>query len=125
MYPVDIRSDVMVSLTAPHTSPLYATAVVENFAGLRSVFHSRMIVVDHTPPVIEGVQVVAEMKYDFIDMKNKSALLKLNVTWNVQDEESGIQVCFISVGMFISFFTICNLHLGVKLIQLSSGLRRS
>ena len=104
-YQIDKSSDEHIPLLVPHGTPVYITAVVENYAGLRSTFHSKRIIVDHTPPVIEDVNVVmTELSSDVNESnvtQSKERYVQLKATWNATDIESGIKLCFVSVGKYM------------------------
>ena len=101
MHPVDVGSDQIVSFTVAHGSKLYGTAIIENFAGLKSVVHSEEITIDHTAPILEDVAVEAELGFNMSTLDPEAAMMRLNVSWNAVDEESGITICFVSVGMYM------------------------
>ena len=101
-YPVDTSTDVVLSVIASHGTPLYVTAIVENFAGLRSVFRSKELIIDHTPPVVEDVLVETLLNastHQNATLGRNKTTVRFNVTWNAIDDESGIQMCFLSIGM--------------------------
>ena len=140
---------MFVSLATAHGTPIYATVVVENFAGLQSVFSSNVIVLDHTPPIIENIAAVEEIEYlpnnDDVDVDvanstdlasnddapgnnsipaifrssdafttpvftepvstpssvsaaDKQRRVRLKISWQTRDKESGIKMCMVSVG---------------------------
>ncbi|XP_053382169.1 uncharacterized protein LOC128549491 isoform X2 [Mercenaria mercenaria] len=119
----------MIYTHVPHGTQVFVTAIAENKAGLRSVFHSRSIIVDHTSPVfnhlvghIQNVQV------------NLSGVLEIQTivqaTWDVVDEESGIKQCYCSVGHEPGLFDIQSIwtsqlltHCESNKLQLSHGQR--
>ena len=115
-YHIDPSTDQIFTLSATHGTPVYGTAIVENFAGLTSVFRSRKILVDHTPPVFENISTNLIMTKT--TLANETNVL-LEVVWNVNDDESGIRLCYVSVGklvviqcqMVISFK---HLHIGLS-----------
>ena len=98
LYPVNIGSDQIISLKVPHGSKLYGTAIIENFAGLKSEFRSKELITDHTPPVLENVAAEEELGINMTTLDPDSRMMRLNVSWNTKDEESGIKMCFVSVG---------------------------
>ena len=88
-------------MSAAHGTTLYATAVVKNHAGLQSVFRSEKLVIDHTPPGIENVHVQVIQGTDVAgnnSLAEDETLVKLNISWNAVDDESGLKMCFVSVG---------------------------
>ena len=88
-------------MSAAHGTPLYATVIVKNHAGLQSVFRSEKLVIDHTPPGIENVhvQVIQGTGMTGNDsLAEDETLVKLNISWNAVDDESGLKMCFVSVG---------------------------
>ena len=130
-YPIDGSNDEIVTLSASHGTPVYATAIAENFAGLQSVFISDKIVIDHTAPVIENVVVEEEIIYmavmDDSAAENSTAAgssnpqinannsarndnvtltseegrtIRLKISWQVSDDEIGIQMCLVSFGNY-------------------------
>ena len=56
-YPIDNSIDAVFMVSAAHGTTLYATVVVKNHAGLQSVFQSEKLVIDHTPPGVDSVNV--------------------------------------------------------------------
>ena len=88
-------------MSAAHGTPLYATVVVKNHAGLQSVFQSEKLVIDHTPPGVDNVNVQVIQGTDMTgndSLAEDETLVKLNISWNAVDDESGLQMCFVSVG---------------------------
>ena len=88
-------------MSAAHGTPLYATVVVKNHAGLQSVIRSEKLVIDHTPPGIENIHVQVIQGTDVAgndSLAEDEILVKLNISWNAVDDESGIKMCFVSVG---------------------------
>lgn len=89
----------------PHGTPVYATAVVENNAGLLSYFRSDPLIIDHTPPTIAD----ARLQYGVTD-----GMVTLTVTWNV-DEKEGDQMhfilCGVAIGMRKLFFNCTSIFL--------------
>ena len=98
IYPVDIDSDQILTLQVPHGSKLYSTVIIENVAGLMSEFHAKEIVTDHTPPVLENVTVEEELAFKLGMLDSSSKIMRLNVSWNGEDDESQIKICYVSVG---------------------------
>ena len=151
LYIVDINKDIFVQLTtATHGTPIYATVLVENCAGLQSTFSSKKLILDHTPPEVDGIDVKQEVERliddendnedvarniysdsnanvtdnnTILDIFNRSETLttlketepvstppsvsdaddrrrvKLKISWQARDQESGIELCMVSVGM--------------------------
>lgn len=103
-FPIQYNGDSVISLDVSHRTPVYVTVMVENFAGLRSVLRSSKLLTDHTAPAINNVSVNA----DFTSTENDTnttlfeneALIYLDVSWKVRDEESDIVMCLISVGKY-------------------------
>ena len=119
LYPVDVNTDETFAISASHGTPIYATAIVENFAGLRSVFRSKKVVNDHTPPVIQDILVEKDEVKDYhilntSDVAADEMMLRLRVSWDASDEESGIKACFVSVGRYsLTRYVIVNIGLSV------------
>ena len=63
--------------------------VVENRAGLRSMFHGESITIDWSPPIINNLQV---------DVHHQGNKCSVDATWQVTDAESVVQDCHWSVG---------------------------
>ncbi|OWF42246.1 Hemicentin-1 [Mizuhopecten yessoensis] len=74
----------------PHGTPIHATAVVENKAGLRSYFRSAPLIIDHTPPSITDPQ----LQYS----NEKDGRVLIIVTWQVEDKESQHVHCDVFCG---------------------------
>ena len=112
-YHIDSSTDEIFTLSAIHGTPVYGTAIVENFAGLTSVFRFRKILVDHTPPVFGNILTNLIM-INTTDTNETN--VQLEVEWSVKDDESGISLCYVSVGkLFVvetkSFYEKpCELH---------------
>ena len=121
---MDISKDAFIPLTtAKHGTPVYATAIVENFASLQSMFSSTRLILDHTPPIIFdiGVKETVErlthhehinktltgfndteptsMAPSVRNTEDERIQVKLNISWQAKDQESGIELCLVSVGM--------------------------
>ena len=68
------------------------------------MFHSKELLVDQTPPVIDNivaeVEQIPAVTLSSINnsMPMKEQIVYLNVLWNATDAQSGIQMCFVSVG---------------------------
>ncbi|KAH3708866.1 hypothetical protein DPMN_068325 [Dreissena polymorpha] len=74
-----------------HGTSVYLTAIAENHAGLKTVFHSDpAIIIDHTAPILTDINVAVA-----VDRNNS---VSLHGTWKVKDDESGVQFCKFSVG---------------------------
>ena len=105
LYLVDVNTDIVFTVSASHGTPVYATAIVENFAGLRSVFRSKKVVTDHTAPVIQDIvvekKVVDAEPFNASDVADGETILQLKVSWNARDVESGLKLCFVSVGRYL------------------------
>ena len=96
-----------------HGTQVYITAIAENYAGLRSIFHSKPIIIDHTAPTIENVTT----KYDVIvfnqEIDNETNIvvneLLFTTTWSVEDKENGVKSCFCSIGIVLDivFYILC------------------
>lgn len=102
---IDISTDIIFSLPTSHCTPLYATAFVDNFAGLRSVLRSNKLFVDQTPPILEDIQAnlheIDLKKSNMSDTLTNETMVRVRVKWNVTDPESGIEACSVSVGKFV------------------------
>ena len=101
LHAIDISSGEIFTVSASHRTPIYGTAIVENYAGLRSVFRSKKILVDHTPPGFENITVTEYKRTpetNETNLKEGTAIMRLTVKWAVLDEESGVKICFVSVG---------------------------
>lgn len=109
-YPIDKSGDEYFSISASHGTPVYGTAIVENYAGLRSTFFSQRIQVDHTPPVIDDVVIKMQTLQNDVKTKstrnNETILLQLTASWDVSDDESGIKLCYTFIGE-TSFESYC------------------
>ena len=81
-----------------HGAILHGTVIVENAAGLKSVFHSDEITIDHTAPIVDDIGVDTELILNMTTLDPDAAMMQFNVSWNVVDEESGVRFCFVSIG---------------------------
>ena len=66
------------------------------------MFRSKKLLVDHTAPVIENVSAEAILNTRTEEntiLGETEARVQFDVSWNATDEESGMQMCFISVGV--------------------------
>ena len=105
-YNIDPNAEEIFTLPSSHGTPVYATATVENFAGLTTVFRSKKVLVDHTPPVF-GI-ITAKVKagdpkrnVETVTSANETNV-RLEASWNITDDESGVKICFVSVGKSIT-----------------------
>ena len=87
----------LIYTEALHGTKVYVTAIVENKAGLRTVLQSQPIIIDHTVPVVDNLskshQTVQENVSGVIETKTI-----VQASWNVADDESGINICYCSIG---------------------------
>ena len=58
------------------------------------MFRSKKILVDHTPPTFGNIST------NVLAADSKPSV-RLEVLWNVTDDESGVQMCYVSVGKLI------------------------
>ena len=109
---MDPNTEEIFTLSASHGTPVYATANVENFAGLTSVFRSKKILVDHTPPVFGSITAKVkkgDQKRNVETVTSASETnVRLEVSWNITDDESGVQIWFVSVGKSITADSYAN-----------------
>ena len=107
-YPIQYNGDSVISLDVSHGTPVYVTVMVENFAGLRSVFRSSKLLTDHTAPLLDNVVVNTAFTRTENDTNTtlfeNEALIRLDVSWKVRDEESDIVMCLISVGKYLNYW---------------------
>ena len=105
-YNIDPNTEEIFTLFASHGTPVYATAIVENFAGLISVFRSKKILIDHTPPVFGNIMAKVKAVDPKRNVENVTSAnetnVRLEISWNITDDESGVQMCFVSVGKSIT-----------------------
>ena len=110
-YQIDKLSDEYVSISASHGTPVYVTAIVENYAGLRATFYSQKLMVDHTPPEVKDINVTIQSVHGSNKVHNASyddeTTVHLTATWNVSDPESGVKMCFTSVGESQFYVCVC------------------
>ncbi|XP_046569942.1 uncharacterized protein LOC124278267 [Haliotis rubra] len=94
--PTSVSNHEMILVEEPHGSPVHVTVMAENNAGLRTIFTSKPITIDHTPPMIQFVSSNLEYTagFDTVSMK---------LTWRVEDDESGIDTCFCTHGTTVSY----------------------
>ena len=96
-----------------HGTSVYLTAIAENHAGLKTVFHSDpAIIIDHTAPILTDINVAVA-----VDRNNS---VSLHGTWKVKDDESGVQFCKFSVGLYtFSLFIppLCKRWKGVQYVH--------
>ncbi|XP_033749017.1 uncharacterized protein LOC117333705 [Pecten maximus] len=88
LVPVPSSSNILLFTEALHGQEVYITAIVENHAGDRSHFHSRSVIMDHTPPIISNAMMTMTYK-----SSAEYALTQVNVTWEVKDTESSTVQC--------------------------------
>ncbi|XP_053390270.1 uncharacterized protein LOC128553173 [Mercenaria mercenaria] len=117
----------LIYANAPHGTRVYVTAIAENNAGLRSLFHSGPITIDHTSSVVNNL--VGRLQNVQV---NISGFLEIRTivqaTWDVIDEESGMKQCYCSIGNKPELFDIHSVWIAQSLtscesseIQLSHG----
>ncbi|KAL4218455.1 hypothetical protein ACF0H5_023190 [Mactra antiquata] len=82
---------------APHGSTLHVTVVAENRAGLRSVFYSKPLMVDLTPPVLHDVSVQQRINTTTLENATDPVII-LETDWITNDDESGVKYCFCQIG---------------------------
>lgn len=87
-------SAIVVSFQAKHGNQVYVTAIAQNHAGMRSVFHSAPIIVDHTPPEITNVDV--DLLVANATEINGVAVV-LTASWTIEDE-SEVKFCTCDIG---------------------------
>ncbi|KAL4218457.1 hypothetical protein ACF0H5_023192 [Mactra antiquata] len=81
----------------PHGSTLHVTVVAENRAGLRSVFYSKPLMVDLTPPVLHDVSVQQRINTTTLENATDPVII-LETDWITNDYESGVKYCFCQIG---------------------------
>ena len=99
-YRINRWEDEHVHILSSHGTPLYVTAIVENHAGLQSTFHSNGLIIDHTPPVIEEVEVSIHHIYrntTFVGYVT-GGVVQLKASWKPVDNESHIKICYYFIG---------------------------
>ena len=86
---------VLVNVELPHASPLFATVVAVNHAGLRQEFLSTSVfILDHTPPKLWNIH--TNVLYNHVP--NGNTYIALNTTWNVSEKESEVKRCACAFG---------------------------
>ncbi|KAH3799919.1 hypothetical protein DPMN_153543 [Dreissena polymorpha] len=90
-------NDEIMDLQVEHGTPVHVTAIVENYAGRRSVFHSTAVVTDITPPEISDVIFNIETH---INISGKASTITSTITgqWNVIDNKTDIKKCSVGKG---------------------------
>ncbi|XP_067670393.1 uncharacterized protein [Haliotis asinina] len=89
--PTSVSNHEMIWVSEPHGSPVHVTVMAENNAGFRTIFTSKPITVDHTPP---DMSVSAEtMEYAV-----GSDMVSIRMTWEAKDVESGLHSCLCTYG---------------------------
>ena len=90
---------VLVDVDLPHASPLFATVVAENHAGLRQDFTTpNVLILDHTPPKITDLETIIGYS---VTASGKTTVL-VNATWTVSEEESSVKLCSCAYGRYVS-----------------------
>ncbi|XP_053399195.1 uncharacterized protein LOC123556900 isoform X2 [Mercenaria mercenaria] len=110
----------LIYTNAPHGTQVFVTAIAENKAGLRSLFHSGPITIDHTSPVVNNL--VGRLQNVQV---NISGLLGIHTivqaTWDVADKESGIKQCYCSIGNKPGLFDIHSVWISQSLTSCESN----
>ncbi|XP_046356064.2 uncharacterized protein LOC124134978 [Haliotis rufescens] len=89
--PTSVSNHEMILVEEPHGSPVHVTVMAENNAGLRTIFTSKPITIDHTPPEIR----FASSSLEYTEGSNT---VSIKMTWEVEDDESGIDWCLCTYG---------------------------
>ncbi|XP_071092662.1 uncharacterized protein [Haliotis cracherodii] len=89
--PTSVSNHEMILVEEPHGSPVHVTVMAENNAGLRTIFTSKPITIDHTPPDMS----VPSGTLEYIVGSDTVSTL---MTWEVQDVESGVHSCLCTYG---------------------------
>ncbi|XP_071093296.1 uncharacterized protein [Haliotis cracherodii] len=87
--PTSVSNHEMILVEEPHGSPVHVTVMAENNAGLRTIFTSKPITIDHTPPKMTTSQATAAFQTHNVFLKMR---------WQVEDAESGINTCLCTYG---------------------------
>ncbi|XP_052235488.1 uncharacterized protein LOC127847524 isoform X3 [Dreissena polymorpha] len=90
-------NDEIMDLQVQHGTPVHVTAIVENYAGHKSVFNSTAVVTDITPPEISNVIFNIET---YINISGNTSTISSTITgqWNVIDNETDIKQCSVGIG---------------------------
>ncbi|XP_046569939.1 uncharacterized protein LOC124278266 [Haliotis rubra] len=88
--PTSVSNHEMILVEEPHGSPVHVTVMAENNAGLRTIFTSKPITIDHTPP---DMSVSSTLEY-----AAGSDTVSIRMTLEVQDVESGLHSCLCAYG---------------------------
>ncbi|XP_067670383.1 uncharacterized protein [Haliotis asinina] len=88
--PTSVSNHEMILVEEPHGSPVHVTVMAENNAGLRTIFTSKPIIIDHTPPVMNHSE--ASVTYE------KENIVSLMMRFRAEDSESGINTCLCTYG---------------------------
>ena len=83
-----------ISVDVPHAARVYVTSVAENNAGVRTRLPSVSVVFDMTSPVVS--QLVTDISD--VSSDNGTHNILLTASWLAEDEETGIEHCFVGVG---------------------------
>ena len=76
-----------------HVMQVFIKAEIENHAGLKSVLRSKVIIIDHTAPLIQNIH--GFIKY--LSTENQTMVTVMS-TWKSLDEESTIKYCEYCIG---------------------------
>lgn len=98
-------NNAIVQTNIAHGSLIHVTVIAENCAGLRSTFKANPVEMDHTVPVIDNVH--SSVKFSSVDSSGTSeSNVIIDASWQVNDEESGVKICFCALGILLSTFSI-------------------
>ena len=90
---------VSVDVHVQHASPVHATVVAENRAGLWSRFTSQALTFDRTPPKVTGVTLTLDYEGE--------GQVKAEARWDAEDAESGVDHCTCNLGETHEIHSIC------------------
>jgi hypothetical protein len=95
----------LIQTNVQHRTNVYVTAIVENNAGLRTVFQSKPLTIDHTKPVLTllsgNLRYVEENVSGIVDTKTI-----VHASWDVVDDESGMSICYCSIGVHLNYLSV-------------------
>ena len=93
---VGMRHSVQsTNLKLQHGSQLYVTVLATNGAGLTTAAHASPVTIDMTPPEMCCLRLRQADQEDVMYLHPG----EVTISWNVSDEDTGIQECSYSLGM--------------------------
>lgn len=95
LYPLSSHLHQVITGSFSHGMKLYVKAEAENHAGLKSMFTSRYLVFDQTPPRISHNRTILEYV-----LTSNEKLVMVKSSWYVIDDESEVMYCEHCIGKY-------------------------